>query len=244
MAKRLFDLSFAAAALIVTLPILIPACFLIWLQDGHWPLYAGLRVGRGGRDFRMIKLRTMVANADRLGGSSTAISDSRLTPLGAMLRRCKIDELPQFWNVLTGDMSVVGPRPNVRNGGVDRYTLEELQLLSLRPGITDLASIVFADEGEILNGSADPDALYDSVIRPWKNRLGLIYVERRTMLMDLELVALTLLALFSRRAALRDVGDLLRRCDAPPELRRICARSEPLPAGEPPNNRSSELACR
>jgi lipopolysaccharide/colanic/teichoic acid biosynthesis glycosyltransferase len=239
MSKRLFDLLFAIAALVITLPILLPACFLIWLQDGHWPLYAGLRVGRHGRDFRMVKLRTMIAGGDRLGGSSTAISDSRLTPFGAVLRRYKIDELPQFWNVLTGDMSVVGPRPNVRCGGVDRYTSEELKLLSLRPGITDVASIVFADEGEILEGSADPDALYDRVIRPWKNRLGLIYVERADFVVDLELVALTLLAMFSRRAALNGVGDLLRQWGAPSSLRAICTRSEPLPAGKPPG----QLAC-
>jgi len=239
MAKRLFDLIFALAALALALPILVPACFLIWLQDGHWPLYAGMRVGQNGRDFRMIKLRTMIAGGDRLGGSSTAVSDSRLTPLGSFLRRYKIDELPQFWNVLIGDMSIVGPRPNVRSGGVDRYTAEELRLLSVRPGITDVASIVFADEGEILNRSPDPDTLYDQVIRPWKNRLALLYVERGTMLADLELIALTLLALVSRQAALHGISDMLRRWDAPPELCQICARSEPLPAGEPPGH----LAC-
>jgi len=239
MAKRLFDLIFALAALALALPILVPACFLIWLQDGHWPLYAGMRVGQNGRDFRMIKLRTMIAGGDRLGGSSTAVSDSRLTPLGSFLRRYKIDELPQFWNVLIGDMSIVGPRPNVRSGGVDRYTAEELRLLSVRPGITDVASIVFADEGEILNRSPDPDTLYDQVIRPWKNRLALLYVERGTMLADLELIALTLLALVSRQAALHGISDMLRGWDAPPELCQICARSEPLPAGEPPGH----LAC-
>ena len=140
-------------------------------------------------------------------------------------------------------MSVVGPRPNVRVGGVDRYTPEELKLLSVQPGITDLASIVFADEGEILDGSPDPDALYDRVIRPWKNRLALIYVERRSMVVDLEIITLTLLALLSRRAALLGVSDLLQQWDAPSELREICTRSNPLPAGEPPNRPSSELAC-
>jgi lipopolysaccharide/colanic/teichoic acid biosynthesis glycosyltransferase len=155
------------------------------------------------------------------------------------LRRYKIDELPQFWNVVIGEMSVVGPRPNVRCGGVDRYTAEELRLLSVRPGITDAASIVFADEGEILNRSPDPDALYDQVIRPWKNRLALLYVERGTMLVDLELIALTLIALVSRRVALRAIRNMIRGWDAPPELCQICARSEPLPAGEPPGH----LAC-
>ena len=239
MAKRLFDIAFALAAMLLTLPIISAACLIIWLQDGHSPLYRGLRVGRGGRDFLMVKLRTMVPGGDRLGPGSTATSDSRLTPIGAALRRFKLDELPQFWNVLIGDMSVVGPRPNLRRA-VDRYTAEEMKLLSMRPGITDPASIVFADEGEILNGSSDPDALYDAVIRPWKNRLALLYVRHRSMTADLELIVLTIVTLLSRRAGLRALDRILERWSAPAELRRICARSGPLPAGEPPG----ELLCR
>lgn len=234
MTKRLFDLVFAFTATIITLPIVGLACVLICVGDGSWPLYRGLRVGRGNRDFKIMKLRTMVPGAERLGGSSTASSDSRLTQLGAMLRRFKIDELPQFWNVLIGNMSVVGPRPNVRHGGVDRYTSEELKLLSIRPGITDLASIVFSDEGEILKGPGDPDARYDALIRPWKNRLGLLYVERRCMAADLELIRLTFLSLVSRHVALRGIDAMLERWHAGPELRAVCARSEPLPAAEPP----------
>jgi lipopolysaccharide/colanic/teichoic acid biosynthesis glycosyltransferase len=234
MAKRSFDILFALAALVAALPVLAIASVLIWAQDGHSPLYRGVRVGRGGRDFRMIKLRTMIAHGDRLGGSSTAACDTRLTPLGAALRRFKLDELPQFWNVLVGEMSVVGPRPNVRNGGVDRYTQEERGLLSVRPGITDLASIVFSDEGEILQNSADPDGLYDKVIRPWKNRLALLYVERRTMSVDLVIVGLTAIALVSKPSALRGVNLILAQWSAAPELQRICSRTEPLPPGEPP----------
>jgi lipopolysaccharide/colanic/teichoic acid biosynthesis glycosyltransferase len=234
LAKRLFDIAFSAAALLLTAPLLAIASLLVWARDGHSPLFRGTRVGRSGRDFRMVKLRTMVTGGDRLGGTSTAASDRRLTSLGPVLRRWKLDELPQFWNVLVGDMSVVGPRPNTRAGGVDRYTGEERRLLSARPGITDLASIVFADEGEILNGSADPDALYDAVIRPWKNRLGLLYIDRRGMALDLRLVGLTALSLVARRAALRDLGAILAGWNADADLRRICARREPLPPGEPP----------
>jgi lipopolysaccharide/colanic/teichoic acid biosynthesis glycosyltransferase len=195
-------------------------------------------VGRGGRDFLMVKLRTMVPGAERLGGSSTAATDLRLTRLGAALRRLKLDELPQFWNVLVGDMSVVGPRPNLRRE-VDRYTAEERKLLALRPGITDAASIVFADEGDILKGSADPDALYDSVIRPWKNRLALLYVRHCSIGADVQLIALTGLRFLSKRAALRALNRMIESWDAPAELRRICARSDPLPAGEPPG----EILC-
>jgi lipopolysaccharide/colanic/teichoic acid biosynthesis glycosyltransferase len=234
MAKRLFDIVFALLAIVATLPLIAVASFLIWAEDGQPPLYRGVRAGRNGRDFRMIKLRTMIADGERLGGSSTSASDWRLTAVGAALRRLKVDELPQFWNVLLGDMSVVGPRPNVRTGGVDRYTSEEQRLLSLRPGITDLASIVFADEGEILKNSADADALYNAVIRPWKNRLGLLYVERRSLAADLCIVALTGAALMSRRFALRGVDAILVRWNADPTLRRICSRQEQLPPGDPP----------
>jgi lipopolysaccharide/colanic/teichoic acid biosynthesis glycosyltransferase len=240
MRKRLLDFVLALAATLLTLPIVAICALLVWAQDGRSPFYSGLRVGRRGRDFQMVKLRTMIAGADGAGGLSTAASDSRLTPLGAMLRRWKIDELPQFWNVLKGDMSIVGPRPNFRVGGIDRYTGEELKLLSVRPGITDVASIVFSDEGEILDGSGDPDGLYDAIIRPWKNRLALLYVERRTTAVDLQLIALTLVALVSKDAALRGVDHILESWGASAELRRICARSGPLPAGEPPG----EFACR
>jgi lipopolysaccharide/colanic/teichoic acid biosynthesis glycosyltransferase len=155
-----------------------------------------------------------------------------------VLRRFKLDELPQFWNVLIGDMSVVGPRPNLK-AEVDCYTAEEMQLLSVRPGITDAASIVFADEGEILKGSADPDALYNAVIRPWKNRLALLYVQHRSIATDLQLIGLTMVTLLSRRAALGALDRLLIGWGAPAELRRICSRSDPLPAGEPPG----EILC-
>jgi lipopolysaccharide/colanic/teichoic acid biosynthesis glycosyltransferase len=234
MAKRLFDVVFALVATILTAPIVLVACVLIWAQDGQPPVYAGRRVGRFNRDFRMFKLRTMVPDAHRIGGPSTAASDTRLTPLGTALRRFKLDELPQFWNVLKGDMSVVGPRPNVRDGGVDRYTADERKLLSVRPGITDLASIVFADEGEILRGSPDPHGLYDAAIRPWKSRLALLYIEQRNIDLDLAIVVLTAVALASRRAALRGVDMILEHCDASAELRRTCTRCEPLSGRDAP----------
>lgn len=234
MAKRGLDIVVALLALVLAAPLLLVASLLIWLEDGHGPLYCGTRVGRGGREFRMVKLRTMVAGGERLGGTSTPATDWRLTPLGIALRRWKLDELPQFWNVLVGDMSVVGPRPNVRAGGVDHYTVEERGLLAIRPGVTDLASVIFADEGEILSGAGDPDAVYDSIIRPWKNRLGLLYVQRRNLALDVRLIAITALALVSRPAALRRVSAILDRLGADPQLCKICARRGPLPAGEPP----------
>ena len=234
MAKRTLDVVVALVLLVVASPVLVVAMVAIWLQDGHSPLHRGVRVGRGNRDFRMIKLRSMTVDAEAKGGTSTARGDPRVTPLGQKLRRWKIDELPQFWNVLIGDMSLVGPRPNTRRGGVDRYTADEMRLLAIRPGITDLASVVFADEGDIIDSAADPDSAYDILIRPWKSRLGLLYVERRDVTTDLHLLWLTALAIVARPAALRGVDAILTRWGADPELRRVCARSAPLPVAQPP----------
>jgi len=134
---------------------------------------------------------------------------------------------------LVGDMSLVGPRPQVETDA-DMYTAEERQLLSLRPGITDLASIVFADEGEILAGTDDPDLRYNQIIRPWKSRLGLLYVERRSLAIDLQLIALTLLSAASRPRALAGVVAILERWDAQPTLVRVAARQADLLPWPPP----------
>jgi len=234
MAKRAFDILAALVLLALASPVLVIAMLAIWRQDGHSPLHRGVRVGRGNRDFRMIKLRSMAVDAEALGGTSTARRDPRITPLGHRLRHWKIDELPQFWNVLTGEMSLVGPRPNTRRGGVDRYTSAELRLLEIRPGITDLSSIVFADEGDIIDGAADPDSAYDVIIRPWKSRLGLLYIEHGDFATDLQLLWLTALAIVARPAALRGIDAILARWGADPDLRRVCARSAPLPISRPP----------
>jgi lipopolysaccharide/colanic/teichoic acid biosynthesis glycosyltransferase len=229
--KRGFDIVLASLALACAAPVIALGMLLVWLYDGDPALYRAPRVGRGGRDFSMIKLRTMVIDAERFGAASTKRDDERITPIGHVLRRTKLDELPQFWNVLRGEMSIVGPRPNSRRGGVDRYTPAELRLLSVRPGITDLASIVFADEADILAGSDDPDARYDTVIRPWKSRLGLLYIDRRSLDADLTIVALTGLSLVGRRLALAGVARLLVKWGAEADLRRACSRRDLLANG-------------
>jgi lipopolysaccharide/colanic/teichoic acid biosynthesis glycosyltransferase len=237
IAKRLLDIALSLVALVIASPLIGAAMLAIWAQDGKSPLYRGIRVGRGNRDFRMIKLRSMRVDALQRGGTSTAKSDGRVTAIGHFVRRWKLDELPQFWNVLAGDMSVVGPRPNTRGGGVDRYTAAELHLLDVRPGITDLSSIVFSDEGDILDAAADPDALYDSVIRPWKSRLGLLYVERRDFKTDLRLIWLTALSIVAKPAALRGIDAILARWGAERALRQVCARNAPLLDAKPPGLR-------
>jgi lipopolysaccharide/colanic/teichoic acid biosynthesis glycosyltransferase len=228
LSKRLFDIAFALVALTALLPVLALLALAVWCHDGRSPFYLSPRVGRGNRDFAMIKLRTMVVGADRLGASSAAKSDQRITPFGRFLRRWKLDELPQFLNVLAGDMSVVGPRPNVREGGVDGYTPEEMGLLKVRPGLTDLASIVFADEAEILDGAHDVQATYNRLIRPWKCRLGLLYIARRTLPADLALAGLTVVAIAARPLALSLLDDLLERWGADTPTRELCLRREPL----------------
>ena len=231
MSKRALDIVLAALGLVLAAPLLAGAMLLVWLQDGRAPIYRAERVGRGGRRFAMLKLRTMRVGGEPLW-ASTARSDPRITPIGHWLRRTKIDELPQLWNVLGGSMSLVGPRPNTWRGGVERYTPEEMRLLTVRPGITDPASIVFSDEADILDGAADPDARYDAVIRPWKSRLGLLYVDRRSLGCDLRLLWLTALGLVARPAALARLDALLDRWRADAELRRICRRDGELPGAE------------
>lgn len=232
--KRAFDIIFASLVLLVSGPIMLTALFLVWVYDRHSPFYRAPRVARNGGDFRMLKIRSMVVNADRVGGSSTGAGDPRLTPIGRYIRKFKLDELSQFWNVLLGNMSVVGPRPQIRAGGVDLYRTEELRLLNVRPGVTDLSSIVFSDEGDILAGAEDPDKRYDQVIRPWKSRLGLLYVDNMSFALDLKIIWLTLAAIVSRPVALVGVNRILTELKADPRLIEICRREGELPEGVPP----------
>jgi lipopolysaccharide/colanic/teichoic acid biosynthesis glycosyltransferase len=235
--KRLLDIIAATVGLIVLSPLIIILSFLIWLQDYHSPFYVANRMGRGERPFRMVKFRSMVIRADVSGVDSTAGDDPRITALGRTIRRFKFDEIPQLWNVLKGEMSLVGPRPNVERETV-LYTPEEKRLLSMRPGITDLASIVFADEGDILEGSADPDLKYNQVIRPWKSRLGLLYVDGKPGIStDLRIIALTVRSALDRAAALEGVYGIARRLGADGGLLEIITRRNPLPAAPPPGAR-------
>ena len=227
MARRLLDIFIATCGLVaLALPLTI-ILFLVWRQDGYSPLYVAERAGVGGVPFRMIKIRSMVFGADKNGVDSTSASDVRITPLGHFIRRWKIDELSQLWNVLIGDMSLVGPRPNTINE-VASYSAEELRLLSTRPGITDFSSIVFSDEGEILRDSEDPVADYTRLIRPWKGMLGLLYVENRSLLVNIQLIWLTILAIFNKEIALAQMQSLLVKLKCDDVVRKIANRSVSL----------------
>jgi lipopolysaccharide/colanic/teichoic acid biosynthesis glycosyltransferase len=232
--KRLLDISAAAIGLTLLSPLLLVLSIAIWLQDYHSPFYIAPRMGRGEKPFRMVKFRSMVIRADKTGVDSTAGDDPRITSLGKFIRRFKLDEIPQLWNVMKGEMSLVGPRPNVERETV-LYTRDEKRLLSVRPGITDLASIVFADEGEILQGSADPDLRYNQVIRPWKSRLGLLYVDApSSVTRDLKVILLTIRGAIDRAAALHGVYRMAAELGADHSLLEIVTRRSPLPVGAPP----------
>ncbi|MCB0379061.1 MAG: sugar transferase, partial [Bdellovibrionales bacterium] len=214
-------------------PVLIVFMVLIWLQDFKSPFYIAPRVAKGGGIFKMVKLRSMVVNASKTGVDSTSANDVRITKVGHMIRRYKLDELSQLWNVLSGDMSLVGPRPNVTRD-VDLYTEEEKELLTVRPGITDLASIVFADEGEILRDSTDPDLDYNQRIRPWKSRLALLCVRKQSLWLDLRILILTAQTIVSRGEALRGVQKLLEELGADEQLKQIARRETPPIPFPPP----------
>jgi lipopolysaccharide/colanic/teichoic acid biosynthesis glycosyltransferase len=235
--KRFTDILLSMLGLFLTSPILLPVMFLVWKQDRHSPFYVAERVGKDFKPFKMVKLRSMVKNADISGVDSTSVNDMRITPIGQLIRRYKLDELTQLWNVLLGDMSLVGPRPNVKRE-TDLYTDEERRLLSLKPGITDFASIVFSDEGEILADQKDPDVAYNQLIRPGKSRLGLFYLEVASLRTDIALLFLTVVAVLSRQKALTLNANYLRLIKANENLIKVALRDSPLIPTPPPGSDS------
>jgi len=231
--KRMMDIVCSLLGLAVLSPFLAVVMILVWLQDFHSPLYVATRVGKDSRTFQMVKLRSMVVNADKTGVDSTSADDSRITSIGHFIRRFKLDEFTQLWNVLKGDMSLIGPRPNVKRE-TDLYTDVEKGLLDVKPGITDFSSIVFSDENDILKDSKNPDIDYNQLIRPWKSRLGLLYVKYQSFLLDCALLLLTLLAVASRERALWGVNKLLIRLYAPVDVIRVSKRKDVLVPFPPP----------
>ena len=231
--KRLFDIFVSSLGLIVASPILMVVIFIIWIQDFNSPFYIASRVGKNGRLFKMVKLRSMIVNADSTGVDSTASNDRRITSVGHFVRRFKLDEFTQLFNVLLGDMSLVGPRPNVKRE-TDLYTMVEKKLLSVKPGITDFSSIVFADEGNILMYQSDPDIAYHQLIRPGKSQLGLFYVNHSSLFVDITLLFVTLIGFISRKTSLCLLVFLLKQLNASNELCAIASRRQPLKPSPPP----------
>lgn len=177
---RFLDILFSLLGLIILLPVFLIVAVLIKCSSKGPAFFLQKRVGKGNRDFSLIKFRTMYQDADRKGLLTVGQRDPRITPVGYFLRKYKIDELPQLINVLKGDMSLVGPRPEVRKY-VDLYNDEQRQILNFRPGITDLASIKYVNENEILSQAEDPEAYYIQHIMPDKIRLNLEYLRQPTL---------------------------------------------------------------
>jgi len=196
MTKRLFDIVASGLALLLLLPVLV--CIAVWIRlDSPGPvLFRQIRVGLGGRHFRIRKFRTMRSDADRVGLAVTVGNDPRITRAGAFLRRFKLDELPQFLDVLLGSMSIVGPRPEVPRY-MDAYpaSLRE-KVLSVRPGITDWASVEFRSENELLEGAVDPERTYIEQILPIKQGYYLRYVQEHSFLGDLRIILATIQVMF------------------------------------------------
>ena len=198
-AKRIFDIIISLIGLLLLAPILLVIIILIKMDSSGPIFYRGARVGKKGRLFSTFKFRTMVEDAETKGGSSTADDDPRITHIGRILRKYKLDELPQLFDVLRGKMSIVGPRPEVKHY-VDMFTEEEKSILSVRPGITDWATLWNSDEGALLAGSLDPEKAYMEKIRPEKIRLQLKYIRERSFLVDIKIIWLTLKAVLQKKS--------------------------------------------
>ena len=210
MTKRLLDLIFSLLGLFLLAPFLIFFILLVWLEDQENPFYFASRVGKNNKSFKMIKIRSMVVNADRKGAETIGLHDKRITKVGKKIRKYKIDELSQLLNVIVGDMSLVGPRPNTPKE-VEKYNQQEQSLLKVKPGITDFSSIVFSNEAELVGDYDNPDYAYNTLIRPLKSRLGLIYIENQSIRLDFKLLFFTLAALINRKLGLELVKTTLSK---------------------------------
>ncbi|MBK9045818.1 MAG: sugar transferase [Bacteroidia bacterium] len=196
MVKRIFDLILAAIFLILLAPLFIFIAIRIKLDSKGSVFYKQVRVGLNGKDFGIYKFRTMFVGSDKKGLLTVGGNDARITRPGLFLRKYKLDELPQLINVFFGDMSIVGPRPEVRKY-VDLYSKEQLQVLSVKPGITDYASIEYSKENEILANATDPEATYIHEIMPAKLALNQKYIREQSFFTDLKIILQTLVKIVS-----------------------------------------------
>lgn len=192
--KRFFDLFFSFFGLMIFSPILLIIGILIACTSTGGVFYRQVRVGKGNMDFKIYKFRTMKVNSDKLGLLTVGGRDPRITRIGYYLRKYKLDELPQLINVLLGDMSFVGPRPEVRKY-VNLYSEEQREVLKVRPGITDLASIEYRGENDILSKQSEPNKYYIEVIMPHKLKINLEYLENRSLKKDIGVILKTFKAI-------------------------------------------------
>jgi len=231
--KRIFDINFSFLGLILVIPLITPFIFLIWLQDFENPFYIADRVGLNFKKFKIIKLRSMISKADKSKVDSTSANDPRITKVGSIIRKLKLDELTQLFNVFKGEMSFVGPRPNVERE-TNLYSNKEKELLKVKPGITDFASIVFSDESEILKDRQNPDIAYNQLIRPRKNFLALTYIKNKSIILDLKIILLTIFAFVNKRKTLSLIVRILRSYETPEEIIEMARRNNKLTPMAPP----------
>jgi lipopolysaccharide/colanic/teichoic acid biosynthesis glycosyltransferase len=195
--KRLFDILFSLFILLFFLPIGIVISLLILLESRGGVFYKQERIGKNGIPFYLLKFRSMRTNADKLGKLTVGMNDPRITRIGYFIRKFKLDEFPQFINVLKGEMSIVGPRPDVKEY-VDLYTNEQLQILIVKPGITDYASLEYFEESDLLAKSSNPEKTYIEEIMPEKIKLNQKYIANPTLFVDLKIIFLTAKRIFIR----------------------------------------------
>lgn len=196
MVKRLFDIFFSLLGLVLLLPVFLIIAIIIILDSKGGVFYRQVRVGKDAIDFRLFKFRSMRTDADKKGLLTVGGKDSRITRVGYYIRKYKVDELPQLINVLIGDMSLVGPRPEVRRY-TDLYNAEQQKVLSVKPGITDYASIEYSNENELLGKAADPEKVYIEEIMPAKLKLNMKYIAEQGVLTDLKIIWMTVVKILS-----------------------------------------------
>lgn len=190
--KRIFDLVCSTLGLIILSPVLIGIAIKIKAGSDGPVFFRQIRVGEKGKEFEILKYRTMVVDAEKLGKQITVGNDNRITKIGAFLRKYKLDELPQLINVFKGDMSLVGPRPEVPRY-VNLYNEEQKKVLEVKPGITDLASIRYRDENDLLGGVENPEEFYINTIMPDKLELNLEYISKNNMFFDIYIILKTII---------------------------------------------------
>lgn len=195
MIKRLFDIIASLIGIIILSPVFAVICLLIVIDSRGGIFYKQIRVGKGEKDFKLFKFRTMYSNSDQKGLLTVGMKDNRITKVGYYLRKYKLDELPQLLNVLLGDMSIVGPRPEVPKY-VAMYNAEQKKVLNVKPGITDYASIEYANENEILAKALNPEEEYINVIMPAKLKLNLKYINEMGLTTDLSIIFKTIGKIF------------------------------------------------
>ena len=194
--KRIFDLISSFIGILILSPVFVVLSVWIRVDSKGGMFYRQTRVGKNNKDFKLLKFRTMHTDADKRGLLTVGMRDPRITHIGYYLRKYKLDELPQLFNVLVGDMSLVGPRPEVRKY-VEMYNPEQMRVLSIRPGITDYASIMYSNENEILAKSEQPEKTYIDEIMPHKLQLNIKYIDEKNPFKDIKLILKTIFKIIS-----------------------------------------------